>query len=100
MVKIWKGNLKSVKSIFLGKKCYVDVLEGDEKGVYDYHIRMKGVSSGDIKHYAYKHNITIYDLYKKMYDGEEITFDLCCDGKKNSFDFKNKLGFHNIQVKM
>jgi len=93
-----KGDLKSVKSIFLGKKCYVDVLEGDEKGVYDYHIRLKGVSGDAIKHYAYKNNINVYDVYEKMYNGEEITFDLCCDGKKISFDFKNNMEISTINL--
>tara|TARA_R110001606_G_scaffold12368_2_gene53964 strand:- start:12 stop:515 length:504 start_codon:yes stop_codon:yes gene_type:complete len=96
--KILKGDLKSVKSIFLGKKCYVDVLEGDEKGLYDYHIRMKGVSGDAIKHYAYKHNMNVYDVYEKLYDGEEITFDLCCDGKKISFDFKNNMEISTINL--
>ena len=96
--KICKGELNSIKSIFLGKKCYIDVLEGDNKGVYDYHIRMKGVSSDSIKHYAHKHNMNIYDVYKKLYDGEEITFDLCCDGKKISFDFKNNMTIKTLDL--
>jgi len=96
--KICKGEPYSIKSIFLGKKCYIDVLEGDNKGVYDYHIRMKGVSSDSIKHYAHKHNMKIYDVYKKLYDGEEITFDLCCDGKKISFDFKNNMTIKTLDL--
>jgi hypothetical protein len=45
----------AVESIFLGKKCYIDKLCGkDEFGniVYDYHIRMKGISDSAMKHKA------------------------------------------------
>ena len=28
-----------------------------------------------------KENINVYDLYKKMYNGEKITYDLTCGGE-------------------
>jgi hypothetical protein len=40
-----KGELKAVESVFLGKKCYIDKIVGDDTDVFDYHIRMKGVSN-------------------------------------------------------
>jgi len=85
---ILKGSLKAVESIFLGKKCYIDKLEGDEKGLYDYHIRMKGVSGDAIKDYAYMNDKDLMEVYDDLYNNEAIVFDLCCGGKKISFDFK------------
>ena len=44
---IIKTDIHAIKSIFLGKKAYLDVLAGyDKDGNYvkDTHIRMKGVS--------------------------------------------------------
>ena len=35
-----EGDIHATKSLFLGKKCYIDVLE-DSRGEKDYHIRMK-----------------------------------------------------------
>ena len=44
-----KGKVKSaVKSIFLGKKAYVDKLELED-GTFDYHLRMKGISTNLLK---------------------------------------------------
>ena len=86
--KFLKGDLKAVESIFLGKKCYIDKLEGDEEGVYDYHIRMKGVSGDAIKDYAFNKGINLMEVYDELFEGKELTFDLCCGGKKLTFDFK------------
>lgn len=63
------------KSIFVGKKMYVDMLKND-KGEYGIHYRMKGVNLDCVKLYAEENNIEIYDIYNKLYNGEEITFDL------------------------
>jgi hypothetical protein len=41
---ILQGEIKASRSIFLGKKCYIDELKGDGDAI-DYHMRMKGVSS-------------------------------------------------------
>ena len=63
------------KSIFVGKKMYVDMLknEKDESGI---HYRMKGVNLDCVKLYSEENNCEIYDIYNKLYNGEEITFDL------------------------
>ena len=95
------GEIKAVESIFLGKKCYIDKLQSVDKNdniIHDFHIRMKGIPCDSIKHYAKNNNMDIMDLYKKLYDGEEITFDLCCDGKKISFDFKNNMEISTINL--
>lgn len=63
------------KSIFVGKKMYVDILKNDEnkQGI---HYRMKGVNLDCVKLYGEENNLSIFDIYNKLYNGEEITFDL------------------------
>lgn len=84
-----KGKIRSVESVFLGKKCYVDKLQGDEEGVFDYHIRMKGVSGDAIADKLLEEGIDVVELYDRLYDGEEISFDLCCRGIKACFETMN-----------
>lgn len=89
---IIKKDIIAVKSIFLSKKMYVDVLEGkDENGnvVQDYHIRMKGISDNAIKYYCLMNEITPYELYNKLYEGKKIKFDLTCGGNKCSFEYNS-----------
>lgn len=84
------GDVFGVKSIFLGKKCYIHLLKGkNEKSeiIYDYHNRMKGVSDKAIKYYCLMNKITPYKLYQKLYDGEKIKFDLVCGGNACSFEY-------------
>jgi hypothetical protein len=83
-------NVTAKRSIFLGKKCYIDELQGiDENGNIKngYHIRMKGIPNSTIKYTAQKMNITEYQLYEKLYDGEKIEFDLTENNKKSNFKF-------------
>ena len=63
------------KSIFVGKKMYVDMLKNEEnkQGI---HYRMKGVNLDCVKLYGEENNLSIFDIYNKLYNGEEITFDL------------------------
>lgn len=84
---VCKGELKAVESIFLGKKCYIDKLEGDKKGVYDYHIRMKGVSDASIRHFKEKNNTDYMSIYDDLYKGNSLQFDLACDGLKCCFEY-------------
>lgn len=63
------------KSIFVGKKMYVDMLKND-KNEYGIHYRMKGVNLDCVKLYAEENNLTIFDIYNKLYNGETLTFDL------------------------
>ena len=69
------GDIHSRKLIALGKKSYLDILV-DENGNEGYHIRMKGVSRQCIINKAKRLNITIEELYERLYHGETITFDL------------------------
>lgn len=63
------------KSIFVGKKMYVDMLKNEEnkQGI---HYRMKGVNLDCVKLYGEENNLSIFDIYNKLYNGEELTFDL------------------------
>lgn len=63
------------KSIFVGKKMYVDMLK-NEKNESGIHYRMKGVNLDCVKLYAEENNIEIYDIYNKLYNDETITFNL------------------------
>ena len=63
------------KSIFVGKKMYVDMLKNEEN-VQGIHYRMKGVNLDCVKLYAEENNIEIYDIYNKLYNGETLTFNL------------------------
>ena len=89
---IKKGaEIKSIKSIFLGKKCYIDKLQSVDKDnniIYDYHIRLKGVSNDCIYYKAeQEYNGDVFrifeDLYNKEYTGSG-------DKELNSFEGKGK----------
>jgi len=90
-------NVYASRSIFLGKKCYIDELKGiDEKGQEqtDYHIRMKGVPNSTIKYTAKNLNLSVFELYEKLYEGDKIMFDLTEGGSKANFKI-NKNGTIN-----
>ena len=89
----------AVKSIFLGKKSYIDMLV-DNTGALGFHARMKGVTSNAIvntanemfpdaipvefkdglyyplKNEGVESSYSIYELYKALYNGDEVAFDL------------------------
>jgi len=112
-------DIYSYKSIFLGKKCYIDMLRGtaeDGSIVEGIHIRMKGVPNSTIKHtanmlYNGSQNENLFSLYESLFEGNKIEFDLLeyKDGKSNRVNFKfdkngsirsmdeftRKLQFHN-----
>ena len=74
------GDIHAVRSIFLGKKCYLDEIQGyDEDGneLIDYHVRMKGIPCDCIWYKANtEYGGDIVSLYKDLYDGKELTFNL------------------------
>jgi hypothetical protein len=90
----------STKLIVLGKKCYYDRLVGTDKKsgeiVNGEHIRMKGVSDISIYDYAEQHNISVENIYEKLYNCEEINFDLLCRGKKVRFEYGNDLNVRSV----
>lgn len=84
-------NVYAEKSIFLGKKCYIDCLVGDNgnKKVKGFHIRMKGVPNSTIKYTAKKMGIGLDKLYEMLYKGKELVFDLLEGGRRCNFKFHN-----------
>ena len=113
------------KSIFVGKKSYIDMLT-NEKGSVAFHCRLKGVkqdviaitaneifdneeyvkvkydeSKGlfiPVDKYDIDSKFTVFELYKYMYDGNEVEFDLCksskpCFEHKNNFTITTKNSF-------
>jgi len=91
-----KGDLTAVESVFLGKKCYIDKLEGINKETgkidHDYHIRMKGMNKRGVEHRAdesFKGNVMA--VFDAMYYGVKLPFDMCGGGKKSQFEFKTNM---------
>ena len=83
------SNILAKRSIFLGKKSYIDELQGIDKSgntVIDYHIRMKGIPNSVILHTANKLGYNNpFELYEDLYKGKAIEFDLTNDGSKCNF---------------
>lgn len=100
------NNIISKKSIYLGKKCYIDYLEGykySDNGEIidiknDYHIRMKGISANSIKYYAEHNNITPFEIYEKLYNLEKIEFDIMCGGEAVIFRYNKALKIHSLKA--
>ena len=85
-----KQDIKAVESVFVGKKCYIDKLEGlDANGevAHDYHIRMKGCSNQSILWWCELNEKTPMELYKMLFAGEKIELDQTCGGNKICFDY-------------
>ena len=82
-------DIRSVGLIVLGKKCYIDKLEGTDKEgnkQYSYHIRLKGISEDAINHYINKkqENNLDYDqwtMYETLFKGESMKLDLNVNNK-------------------
>jgi hypothetical protein len=93
-------NIYSTHSIILGKKAYVDELINIKTNETGYHIRLKGIPSQVIINYCDKKKINIIDLYKKLYNGESIIFDLN-DGRINfkkdkNYNYSNNTNLNKI----
>ena len=43
---------------------------------------MKGIPTPCIKYYADQHKMSVFDLFKQLYDNTTIKFDLTNDGNK------------------
>jgi hypothetical protein len=88
------------RSIFLGKKCYIDELQGTNKqGEKEtgYHIRMKGIPGKVIEYTCKKLKYkTPFDMYADLYNGKEISFDLTNDGTKSNFKFNKNYTIHTV----
>lgn len=83
----------AARSIFLGKKSYIDELKGvnvDTGDIEtDYHIRMKGIPNSTILHTTEKLGYeNPFELYEALYSGKVIKFDLTNDGAKCNFKYE------------
>ena len=70
-------DIYAVKSIFLGKKSYIDKVRYINNGVetFDYHIRMKGLNR-----YAIEAQGDAMEVYEKLFNNEAIDFDFLQSG--------------------
>ena len=84
----------------LGKKCYIDKLEGksDEgETIVDYHIRMKGIPNSCIEYTFKKEQFNNpLEMYEKLYEGKEIKFDLLQGKAKDMFKFSKNYSIHTL----
>ena len=94
------GEISSKKSIYLGKKCYIDIIEGindDGEKVEGHHIRMKGVPNSTLYYTANKYtkntddNQKLWNMYERLYNGEKIGFDLLEGGNRVNFKFNGDM---------
>jgi hypothetical protein len=88
------NNIISSKAIFLGRKSYIDVIEGINKdtkeAVTGLHYRLKGIPNKSILYEANRnYNGDIYELYKDLANEKQIEFVLNPTSLTPSFDFKN-----------
>jgi len=96
-------NVVATKSIFLGKKCYIDKLEGvNAKGEKEngFHIRMKGIPEKCI-HYVVEKSSKYkdpMDLYEDLYNGAEVAFDLTNGGSKANFKFNKDYTINTLSM--
>ena len=84
----------SNEGYFIAKKTYFDNLESkDEKGyvINHEHTRLKAIPESCIDYTINKENIDVKTLFKKLYNGEEILFDLTEGGEKCTFKYDDDL---------
>lgn len=77
------NNIVSKQLIVLGKKCYIDVLTGENKNetLTSNHIRMKGVSGASFYEACNRLKCSPLQIYEKLYSGESIAFNLGVENK-------------------
>jgi len=81
-----KKGVYAKRSIFLGRKCYIDHLVNPETKEEGYHIRMKGVSNPAILHRCDELKIDPFELYTKLIS-ESIEFTLNFDKYNISMEY-------------
>lgn len=88
-------------AVYLGKKCYMMRIVCNSKNEKEYHCKMKGVSqeaieycqdfrtrinkNGTVSSIKREKKLTIEEIYLKLYNNEEMIFDLLAGGKKVRF---------------
>ena len=92
------GEIYATKSIFLGKKSYIDILESvDNLGniITGTHIRLKGITTEGLEHAAKEYDNGHIGLYEDLSKGIEKKFILNpfnIDTNKNKVLFEFKQG--------
>ena len=90
------------RSIFLGKKSYIDELVGTDKDGNEkigYHIRMKGIPESCMYYTARVHGYeNVFEMYEDLLDGVKIEADLTEGGSKANFKFENDFSCHTLSV--
>ena len=80
MANAGKGEeIYAVKSIFLGKKSYIDKLESKDKDgniIHSHHIRLKGITKEGIAHQAKNYDNGVEGLYEDLSKGNPVEFIL------------------------
>ena len=84
----------ATKAIFLGRKSYIDVIQGIDRDTKElktgYHYRLKGIPNKSILYEADRnYDGDIYELYKDLSKEKIIEFVLNPTSLLPSFDFKN-----------
>jgi hypothetical protein len=72
-------DIMATESFFIGKKAYIDKLESEDKDgniITGHHTRLKGITTGAIHKKCEDFNEDPMQLYKHMYDGNVVAFDL------------------------
>ena len=87
-----KETIHSVELIILGKKSYMDVLVGTDKNGKEYkgyHCRLRGIPDASLKFECRRRKIDELELYRLLFKGEVITFDLLCGGGKINLRYES-----------
>jgi len=69
------SEIYATKSIFLGKKSYIDKLQSTNANgdiIEGYHVRIKGITKAGIADYCRRYRTNEFGLFKKLMNGEEI----------------------------
>ena len=96
-----ENDIWATDCIFLGKKCYIDKLESrdkDNKPIYGYHKRMKGITHSSLDYTAKKDfggdHLKMYD---HLFNGESVEFDLLCGGEKDMFKSEKDMTIRTLK---
>ena len=85
-----ESEIYAVKSLFLGKKSYIDLLESKDKNnnlIQGVHYRLKGITDAGINYESKKHN-GIFNFYKHLATGKKTEILLNPKGEKVLFEYK------------
>jgi hypothetical protein len=96
-------DIVATQSIFLGKKSYIDKLQGIDKKTGEtkigYHIRMKGIPNSCLTYASdlmgYKN---ILNFYEDLFAGKSLVVDLTNEGNKVNFKMNNDYSIETLDI--